>query len=509
MMVYICVGAASLLASLLLTPIAARAAATMGWLDSPGVRKIHSRPVAYLGGAAIFFSLFAGFLVLLLLARDPAASLSELDPRVLSLLAGAGLLFVVGLVDDVRTIRPRVKLVAQITAALVVCASGITIDRIHLTDGLALEFGHLAVPITILWIVGITNAVNLIDGMDGLASGLSAVACAAIGWIAYQSGLYTAAAMLAALLGALLGFLPYNLYPARIFLGDSGSMLLGFLLSSTAVLCAAKAATVVGIALPLVALGIPIFDTLFAMMRRILEGRSLFSADRNHIHHRLLALGFGQTRIVMLLCAETACAVSFVLFFSTAPSAIRGAIILTVFALHVMVFRAVGAVHFRNSFSGFSRMLTAARQAKDERLDLDDLELHLREASSIRDWWSAVCDVAASLGFTRLELALNRREEGSTDLTWNASELHAPETTAITMSVPIRQRRADVALPLLVETPTDDSLETAGRRMGHFCRLMDRHSIATLPKHKRKRPPSTRAEARGSNEEDGFVLTRR
>ncbi|MGK0220301.1 MAG: UDP-GlcNAc:undecaprenyl-phosphate GlcNAc-1-phosphate transferase, partial [Planctomycetota bacterium] len=358
---YLAVSLATLLATLALTPCAIRLAHAKGWVDTPGVRKIHRAPVAYLGGAAIFGALVLGFVVLSLL--NPDYSLGLLDVRMRAMLGGAILVFAVGLVDDIKNVRPRVKLAAQIAAALLVWSAGVSIDQITFIEGNPIYFGQASILITVLWIVGITNAVNLIDGMDGLASGLSAVACGAIGMVAFQSGNTPAALLMAALCGAILGFLPYNLNPAKIFLGDAGSMVLGFLLSTTAVLCTAKTSAIVGFGIPIVALGIPIFDTLFSMVRRVLEGRSLFAADKNHIHHRLLKLGYGQTRIVLLLCAETALAVALLQSSSRASLLVSAGMLVLALTLHVMLFRAAGAVRFRSSFTGFSKILVAARDA--------------------------------------------------------------------------------------------------------------------------------------------------
>ena len=348
-----------------------------------------------------------------------------------------------------------------------------------------------------LWIVGITNAVNLIDGMDGLASGLSAVACGAIGMVAYQSGSIAAALLMAALLGAILGFLPYNLNPAKVFLGDAGSMVLGFLLATTAVLCSAKTTAIVGFGIPIVALGIPIFDTLFSMVRRVLEGRSLFAADKNHIHHRLLSLGYSQTPIVLLLCAETALAVLLLQSTSRASVLASSVTLVAALGLHVLLFRAAGAIRFRASFSGLSRLLIAAREAKSERSSLEEIELSLREAVTVKEWWSGIVQAAKHLGFTRVQLPLDTREGGSHDLNWvDIPALDGAGVNPIKMTVPIKQRRSGQALPMLVEASPTDGIEAASRRMANFCRLLDRHHLADLPQETTSRPHIPPAPAR-------------
>jgi UDP-GlcNAc:undecaprenyl-phosphate GlcNAc-1-phosphate transferase len=259
-------------------------------------------------------------------------------------------------------------------------------------------------------------------------------------------------------------------------------MVLGFLLSSTGVLCAAKTATIVGVGLPLVALGIPIFDTLFAMVRRVLEGRSLFSADRNHIHHRLLALGFSQTPIVLLLCAETAVAVCLVLFIPSTSNIVLIGIVAAGLLSHVTLFRVFGAVRFRDSFNGFSRIAVAARHAKEERMNLDDIELQFREATTINDWWQAVCQAGTELGFARMELDMPCRQGPPIRLAWSGTANPGPtRDDLVQMTVPVRHRRSRRPLSILVEAQVGDSLEIAGRHVAHMCRLLDRHSIADLP----------------------------
>jgi UDP-GlcNAc:undecaprenyl-phosphate GlcNAc-1-phosphate transferase len=477
---YLAVSLATLLATLALTPCAIRLAHAKGWVDTPGVRKIHRAPVAYLGGAAIFGALVLGFVVLSLL--NPDYSLGLLDVRMRAMLGGAILVFAVGLVDDIKNVRPRVKLAAQIAAALLVWSAGVSIDQITFIEGNPIYFGQASILITVLWIVGITNAVNLIDGMDGLASGLSAVACGAIGMVAFQSGNTPAALLMAALCGAILGFLPYNLNPAKIFLGDAGSMVLGFLLSTTAVLCTAKTSAIVGFGIPIVALGIPIFDTLFSMVRRVLEGRSLFAADKNHIHHRLLKLGYGQTRIVLLLCAETALAVALLQSSSRASLLVSAGMLVLALTLHVMLFRAAGAVRFRSSFTGFSKILVAARDAKSERSNLDDIDLALREATNVKEWWTGVTSAAHQLGFVRLNLPLDTPEGESNELAWvDIPRISDGGEKPITMTVPIRHRRSAHHLPLFVEASPREGIELASRRMASFCRLLDRHHLSNLP----------------------------
>ena len=298
---YLLIIATTCIAALILTPCAIRVAHTLGWVDQPGLRKVHQRPVAYLGGGAVFGALLIGFAALWFSVRDPQQPWSLFDPRMLAILAGAGIMLLTGLVDDTRGLSPPVKLACQLVAATAVVAMGVSIGGLQLTQSFRIEFGIFGVLLTIFWIVGVTNAVNIIDGLDGLATGLGAVASAAIGWTALHCGNYPAALLMAALLGALLGFMPFNFHPAKVFLGDAGSLSVGFILASTSVYVAMDAQTLVGLGIPVVALGIPVLDTLFSIIRRALERRSILSADRNHLHHRLIDRGHSQIRTMLAL----------------------------------------------------------------------------------------------------------------------------------------------------------------------------------------------------------------
>ena len=293
------------LAALLITPITSSIARRNGWVDQPGLRKVHREPVAYLGGAAV---MAAFVLSLVAVPWLPVVRTLDipLDRQVVAILAGGLMMFAVGLRDDILRMGAMAKLFVQLAAAGLVVLSGVSIDGIWLArpesigilsflgdydmGGTRIDFGVFGVPLTIIWIVGATNALNIIDGLDSLASGLSVIACGAISWIAFREGHVAVGLMLVALMGSIGGFMPHNLHPARVFLGDAGSLSIGFLLSSSAALVASGASSLSGFTIPLIALGIPILDTTFAMARRFIEGRSVMSADRNHIHHRLIQL---------------------------------------------------------------------------------------------------------------------------------------------------------------------------------------------------------------------------
>ena len=280
----------SILLSVIITPVVIYLGRKFALVDATGIRKVHSHPIPRIGGVAIVLSALTLILAMLFLNNGVGLAFRNVRLQVIALLAASVVMFITGLFDDIIGLRARIKLLVQLLAAVVLCSCGIRICSFTLGDWHTFEFGLLSWPITIFWIVGITNAVNLIDGLDGLAAGISAIACGVIAILAIHSGQVVMGVIMLALLGSLTGFLFFNFNPAKIFMGDCGSLFLGFMLAGASVACASKSTTIVGLGLPVLALGVPIFDTLFSMLRRVLERRSLFAPDSKHIHHRLMDL---------------------------------------------------------------------------------------------------------------------------------------------------------------------------------------------------------------------------
>lgn len=255
---------------------------------------MHKVPIPLAGGLAIF----AGFLVSALLFATLTKSLR-------AILLGALLLVVLGVIDDVVSLKPLTKFAGQIVAALIPVLAGVTIQGFSnpFSPNSVWQLGVLSIPVTVIWIVGITNAVNFIDGLDGLACGVSAIATITMFIIAVLYSEVQIAILMAALAGACLGFLPYNMNPAKIFMGDTGAMFLGYILAVTSIQGLFKFYAVISFAVPFILLGLPIFDTGFAIVRRLLRGQSPLQADRGHVHHRLIDLGFDQKQSVAILYA--------------------------------------------------------------------------------------------------------------------------------------------------------------------------------------------------------------
>jgi len=284
--------------ALLVTPGVIFLAKKTGALDKPDARKVHKNPIPRIGGLGIYLAFMAAMTAVLVLVSVDA----EVQQEIIGLMVSGTLIVVIGLIDDYTNLPAKVKLLGQIIAACVlVIGFDVRIDFITDPFGDYLFLEYLAVPATLFWIVGLTNTVNLIDGLDGLAAGVSSIAAVTIFLVALQQGFMLVAVLTAALAGAAFGFLYYNFNPARIFMGDSGSMFLGFMLAGISVIGAVKSAATIALIVPILALGLPIMDTTFAIVRRYRGGVPIFKPDKGHLHHRLLDLGFTQRQAVLLM----------------------------------------------------------------------------------------------------------------------------------------------------------------------------------------------------------------
>lgn len=281
------------------TPIAYRLAFKVGAVDVPrDKRRMHKKPTPRIGGIAIIF----GFLVAI-------CCFGRMTRELMAMLVGAAIIAVMGFVDDCKNLDAKLKFVIQIIAALVVMIGGNIRITVFTNPNIFSNSQYLVLPwwlsgiATILWIVFITNAVNFIDGLDGLAAGVSAIMSVSLVFIAIRVGEYSVAVIGLAIMGACFGFLPFNFNPAKIFMGDTGSTFLGFILATLSIQGVFKSYAVISFAVPLLILGLPLFDAMFAMIRRIYNGKSPMSADRGHLHHRLIDMGFSQKQTVFILYA--------------------------------------------------------------------------------------------------------------------------------------------------------------------------------------------------------------
>ena len=290
-------------ASLVFTPLMSRVSERFGWVDRPRDRRhVHHSPVPRLGGVAIFAAVLLALVTLLFINNLVTQTLRTDGAQLLSVLVPATLIFLIGVYDDFRGTNAPVKFIAQGLAGLLFCAMGGRIEALSvpLVGSIELHpvFGY---ALTVLWTAGISNAFNLIDGMDGLGAGASLFAALVMLVVSLMLGHPLVTVVAVVLCGSLVGFLPYNSNPASIFLGDSGSLFIGFTLAALSVQGTQKASTAVAIAIPLIAFGVPVADTGISIIRRLIGGRPLFQGDREHIHHMLLARGWSQRRVVLAL----------------------------------------------------------------------------------------------------------------------------------------------------------------------------------------------------------------
>ena len=341
--------------SFLTTPLVKSLAYRVGAIDVPkDNRRMHKKPVPRLGGLAIFL----GFIVSMLL-------FVKIDHQMQGILLGASIIVVLGVVDDMSPLRAYFKFCVQIFAALVAVFHGVVIQTLSNPNVFAespyWDLGWLAVPITVLWIVGITNAVNLIDGLDGLACGVSTISAISMLVIALLVSEGDVALVMASLVGACLGFLPFNKNPAKMFMGDTGSTFLGYILATISIQGLFKYYAIVSFAVPFLILGLPMFDTLFAIIRRLAHGQNPMAPDRGHIHHRLIDMGLNQKQAVAALYV-----ISSILGLSAVVLTSSGAIkaMLFLMALAVAAFLASRVIFRRDIDKALQAEKAAAKNAE-------------------------------------------------------------------------------------------------------------------------------------------------
>jgi UDP-GlcNAc:undecaprenyl-phosphate/decaprenyl-phosphate GlcNAc-1-phosphate transferase len=298
-----------------LTPLIKKFAFLIGATDLPNQRKVHQSVMPRLGGLAIFISFIIGVILL------RPVNLSSL-----SILIGSIIITIIGILDDIMELSAKVKLIGQLAAACTVVFWGdLQVGFINLPFGGQLQFGLLSIPFTILWIVGITNSINLIDGLDGLAAGVSSIALITISGIAFLQGNFYVAVVGLIVIASTLGFLIYNFHPAKIFMGDTGALFLGYIISVLSLL-GFKNITFISLIIPIIILAVPISDTFFAILRRIIHKKPLGTPDKQHLHHCMLRMGYSHRQTVLLIYAMSAFFGMVALIFSQAR--LGGAIIL-------------------------------------------------------------------------------------------------------------------------------------------------------------------------------------
>ncbi len=298
MSLYFWAFAVALLVSLFVMPAVILLAEKTGAMDAPNARKVHKKPIPRIGGLGIY----AGFMAAIIFVALKFGLDGEQFRETVGLLVSGSIIVGIGLVDDYKNLPAKLKLLGQIFAAMVlVFGFGVRIDFVTDPFGDYIYLEQIAIPATLFWLDGLTNTVNLIEGLDGLAAGVAAIASVTILLIALEQNFVLVAVLTAALAGAAVGFLRYNFHPAKIFMGDTGSMFLGFMIAGISVTGAVKSVVAIALVVPIFALGLPILDTTFAIVRRLRGGVPIFKPDKGHLHHRLLNVGFTQRQAVLLM----------------------------------------------------------------------------------------------------------------------------------------------------------------------------------------------------------------
>lgn len=401
MKTYAVLFALAFLTSYVGTPVLRRVWARWGLLDSAITPGPHERrPVPRLGGVVVYFALLGALFALFFPSNAVTEQFRAGLPTLWLLWGPATFILLVGVADDIWGMNAWVKFSAQLTAALWLVSTGVRISHLSLPWGTVTELGVLSPAVTLLWLVGVTNAFNLIDGLDGLAAGVAFLSASAIAVTAVMIDDKMVVVITVALAGALLGFLRHNFNPATIFLGDSGSLFVGFLLAAAAVVWHQKATTAIAVAAPLLAFAFPVADTTLTVLRRTLRGQPLFVSDRHHIHHRLLALGWTPRQVVLLLYGASAVAALGCILIARGHNIVTGMVLLIFMAACWLGVRRLAYPEFVEFGRGFSRQRVGALVRLQERVEV------LRATGSGPEFWEQFAASADSLELAHLELRL-------------------------------------------------------------------------------------------------------
>jgi UDP-GlcNAc:undecaprenyl-phosphate/decaprenyl-phosphate GlcNAc-1-phosphate transferase len=390
-----------------LTPLVRNIAIRLGVLDHAlSARKIHGRPVPRLGGIAMVTAFYVPLMALFFFRSEVGRLFLAERKQALGLFVGGILIAILGVYDDLWGAGAKRKFAVQFSVAALLYSLGFRIDYLANPFGEAIALGWAGMPFTLLWMVGVINAMNLIDGLDGLAGGVALVAVTTTFLIALQRGHPLMILFCAALGGSILGFLFYNFNPASIFMGDTGSMFLGFVLAASAIQTNQKSSTAVAVLIPAIALGLPILDTLLAMSRRAVRGRPLFRADKEHIHHRLLAIGLSHKQAVLVLYGLCVVLGALALMLTYATSGEAAAILVVLGIFSFLFLRWLGYIQLEKFLPEQRRRSRALRAAVRPFAD------RLRRAATIEDVWTNVREVTSVFDAKCARLDLSGRSNG-------------------------------------------------------------------------------------------------
>ena len=395
----------ALMVGAVLTIVVRNRAVKLGWYGwAKGGRRMPAKPIPRLGGLAIVLAFNAPITALLFVDSNVALIFRQQHDLILGLYLGGFAIACLGLYDDLYGADARLKFSVQTGVALALYVIGFRIENLSSPFGPPLALGVLALPFTVIWIVGVINAMNLIDGLDGLAGGVAIFVVATNLILAFSRQDVLASLAMAALGGAILGFLIFNFNPASIFMGDTGSMFLGFVLAAMAVKTSTKSGTTVAMLVPIIALGLPIMDTLLAMIRRALVGRSLFDADRDHIHHRLMSRLRLSHRSAVLVLYGLCCLFALTALGLAGANGVQSAMLLI--AVSVVVFVLMRKLGYLSLDEGRGAAIARRRNHQLRNL-LREVIRNVHASSNLSDLWNSVRPLAEDLGAARLELRVH------------------------------------------------------------------------------------------------------
>lgn len=475
-------------AAIVLTPLVGRLAKALEVVDTPNSRKVHRLPIPRIGGLAIAVATGLPLAAWVVLRHLHIFGLDSmvLAPGAVHQLGALGIgalcILVVGLIDDIYELPSKYKLLALFAASAVLCASGGLIHSVVVGGHTYLELGQAAWPVTMLWIVGITVSINFIDGLDGLAAGIVLVGALVLAAASFVGVAAVPMILGLSLAGALAGFLVFNTHPASIFMGDCGSMFIGYVLAGGCAIAAPQIGTTRGLVLPAIALTVPLFDTLFTMVRRsVLQRRSVFAAERGHIHHRLLDCGLRHGQVVLLLYLATLGGGG-VAMVGLYGDRITATVVAVLYCVGLAgLFRTAGSVRARETLLAMRRNRALGREAKKYQHAYYDLQLRFREVRSVDEWWTLMCKAGEVLDFAKIDVRMTRRDNSEATLRWRRDAELVAAGTSINAEVPIPQRRSGQTLRAEVEVLVNEFLESGGQRVALFSRLCSEFSLDRLP----------------------------
>jgi UDP-GlcNAc:undecaprenyl-phosphate GlcNAc-1-phosphate transferase len=432
----------SLMVSLVLTLVVRNRALAWGWVDQANSsRKVHARPIPRLGGIAIVAGFFAPLCALFFTDSGVGHLFRFHQELVWGLFCGGAAIAVLGLYDDLQGAGARLKFGVQFTVAIALYLLGFRVELIANPFGAAISLGALSLPFTLLWIVGVVNALNLIDGLDGLAGGVAFFGVGTNFILSLVRGDVVMCLLMAALAGAILGFLVFNFNPASIFMGDTGSMFLGFVLAAVSLKTSTKSGTAVAMLVPVMALGLPIMDTLLAMIRRSLLGRPMFSADKEHIHHRLMSrMVLSHRSAVLVLYGLCGLFTLTALGLNFANSAQTAMLLVGMAVVIFVLMRKLGYLDLRRAGSvGEARRKNIALRSL-----VKELSRGIQQATSLQELWAAVRPLAETVDVARLELRFQQQKDGLTEGV--VFETLRPAGSALPLEVRIELKQEEVPI---------------------------------------------------------------